>query len=304
MLNITFEKFQLSKYADCPIVTDGKIASLYGIKGSNVYVLPRGERAKSFKQAELLCKWFLSRNLNKSDVVVAVGGGSVGDTVGFATSIYKRGVKLLHVPTTLIAQIDSSIGGKTALNVDGVKNAVGSYHFADTLIDVDFLNTLDKKQLTSGYGELLKFRMLSDEIDQVYQTGDLSQTIRACVQYKQQLCVIDPYCEGARNKLNFGHTIGHAMELKYGIPHGVAVANGIYYETMLAVNMGICSRDYAEKWTAEVKCNFTVYPLNKEILLLTRQDKKNTDGKVNFVLPEAFTEASFTIEELEDLQHA
>lgn len=303
-MSVTFEKFDIRKYADCLIVTDSKVAALYGISGDNVYLLPRGERAKSFKHAERLCKWFLSRNINKNDLVVAIGGGSVGDTVGFAASIYKRGVKLLHVPTTLIAQIDSSIGGKTALNLDGIKNAVGSYHFADTLIDVDFLNTLDKQQLTSGYGELLKYRMLCDDIDKVYQEGDLNRTIRACVEYKQQLCAIDPYCQNERNKLNFGHTIGHAMELTYSIPHGVAVANGIYYETLLAANMCICSRAYAAKWMAEVTKNFKIYPLNREILTLTTSDKKNIDGKVSFVLPEAFSAASFTLEQLEEIKNA
>ena len=303
-MSVTFEKFDLTKYCNNPIVTDGKIAALYGISGDNVYLLPRGERAKSFKQVERLCSCLLARNVMKDDTVVAIGGGSIGDTVGFAASIYKRGVKLLHVPTTLIAQIDSSIGGKTAIDLDGVKNAVGSYYFADTLIDVDFLQTLDKKQLKSGYGELLKYRMLSSAIDQAYGKGDLLQTIRACVEYKQQICQLDPYCENARNKLNFGHTIGHAMELTYKLPHGIAVANGIYYETLLAANMGICSRDYADKWTSEVKSQFTIYPLTTVILSLTQQDKKNKSGLVSFTFPETFLETSLTIEKLEELQHA
>ena len=302
-MSVTFEKFDLTKYRTCPIVTDGKIAKLYGISGDNVYLLPRGEKSKSFRHVQQLCRWFLSLNLNKSDLVVAVGGGSVGDTVGFATSIYKRGVRLLHVPTTLLAQIDSSIGGKTAIDLDGVKNAVGSYHFADTLIDVDFLKTLDKKQLTSGYGEILKYRMLNEEIDEVFKDGDLSQTVQACVRYKQQVCDVDPYCQNERNKLNFGHTVGHAMELIYGLPHGIAVANGIYYETLLAANMGICSREYAAKWMAEAE-KFAILPLTDEIISLTLSDKKNVGGKVSFVLPKAFQQVSLTIEELEELKHA
>lgn len=300
-MSVIFEKFAPTKYRDCPIVTDSKLAKLYNISGDNVYVLPRGERAKSFKQAERLCSWLLGRNVKKDDVVVALGGGSVGDTVGFCASIYKRGVKLLHVPTTLIAQIDSSIGGKTALNLDGIKNAVGSYHFADTLIDVEFLNTLDTEQLTSGQGELLKYRMLSREIDQVYKQGDLSQTISACALFKERLCNVDPYCENVRNTLNFGHTIGHAMELTYAIPHGIAVANGIYYETLLAEKLGKCSRDYAGKWTNEVKRNFTIYPLTDDILKHTQRDKKNVGKTICFLLPEDFSETHLTTKELEDL---
>ena len=305
MNNITFEKFQLSAYKNNPIVTDKRIASLYGISGDNVYLLPAGERAKSFKHVQSLCRWFLSRNLNKDDTVVAVGGGSVGDTVGFAASIFKRGVKLLHVPTTLIAQIDSSIGGKTAIDVDGVKNAVGSYHFADTLIDVNFLNTLDKKQLASGYGELLKYRMLSSDVDEAYGAhGELLETIRACVEYKQRICNVDPYCQGVRNTLNFGHTVGHALELTYKIPHGVAVANGIYYETLLAEKLGKCSCDYADRWMGDVKRNFTLYPLTKDVVKLTQNDKKNVGGKVGFVLPEDFSETFLTTDEMEDLLNA
>ena len=303
MGNITFEKFNLSKYANCLIVTDGKIAELYNISGNNVHLLPQGERAKSFKHIEALCSCFLNKCLTAKDTVVAVGGGSIGDTVGFATSIYKRGVNILHVPTTLIAQIDSSIGGKTAINLDGVKNAVGTYHFGDTLIDVDFLNTLDESQLRSGHGELIKYRMLSKDVNDVYDngSGSLTDVIRACVNYKRNICQIDPFCQNERNKLNFGHTIGHALELGNNLPHGVAVANGIFYETKLASKLGKCSQQYADKWMSEIKDKFTIYPLNKEILALTLNDKKNIHNKVCFVLPDKFSQAQLTIDEVEEL---
>lgn len=303
MSKISFEKFELSKYADCLIVTDSKIAKLYNVVGDNVYLLPQGERAKSFNNVHKLCSWFLSRNLDTCGKVVAVGGGSIGDTVGFATSIYKRGVGILHVPTTLIAQIDSSVGGKTAIDLDGVKNAVGTYHFGDTLIDVDFLQTLDATQRLNGQGELIKYRMLSEGVEQAYNdgTGSLSDVIKACVQYKQSVCEVDPFCKNERNKLNFGHTVGHALELAYNIPHGMAVANGIYYETQLARTLGKCSSEYADKWMHEIQRNFRMYPLNSSILALTLNDKKNANGKVGFVLPTDFAQAYFTLDELKDL---
>lgn len=303
MGNITFDKFKLSNYIDCLIVTDNRIASLYQIYGDNVYLLPQGEQAKSFEQVQKLCSWFLSRNLTSRDKVVAVGGGSIGDAVGFATSIYKRGVDVLHVPTTLIAQIDSSIGGKTAINLDGVKNAVGTYHFGDTLIDVDFLKTLSDEQLTSGMGELMKYRMLSSSVEKAFNdcNGITSNVIKACVKYKQSVCDVDPYCKGARNKLNFGHTIGHALELSCGISHGVAVANGIYYETLMANKLNVCSREYACKWMKAVTDKFHIYPLTDKILSLALNDKKNTRDKVGFVLPKDFTEAYFTIDKVKEL---
>lgn len=303
MSKITFEKFDLTKYANYPIVTDSNIATLYDIHGDNVFLLPQGEQAKCFKCVEELCSWFLHCNIGTCDTVVAVGGGSVGDAVGFATSIYKRGVNILHVPTTLIAQIDSSIGGKTAIDLDGIKNAVGTFHFGDTLIDTRFLNTLDKLQLLSGQGEIIKYRMLSNQVENAYNNGNgsLEEVIRACVRYKQYICDTDPFDRDIRSMLNFGHTVGHALELSYDIPHGVAVANGIYYETLLAAKLGICSTDYAQKWTQEVTSKFTVYPLTKEILQLTLNDKKNAYGKVCFVLPEVFTEAYFAPDEVEEL---
>ena len=303
MSNITFEKFDSAKYANYPIITDSNIAALYSITGENVYLLPQGEQAKSFKCVQELCSWFLSRNLSQNDKVVAVGGGSIGDTVGFAASIYKRGVGVLHVPTTLIAQIDSSIGGKTAIDLDGVKNAVGTYHFADTLIDVDFLKTLDEEQLLSGQGELLKYRMICEDVDKAYKCGNGSMlnVIKACVTYKQSVCDADPFCKDIRNILNFGHTVGHALELSYGISHGVAVANGIYYETLLAATINKCSREYADKWMKEISSAFPIYPLNERILSLTQNDKKNALGKVGFVLPKDFSQVYFTLNEVKEL---
>lgn len=303
MNNVTFQKFHFANYKHNLVVTDDKVANLYHIVGDNVYLLPQGERAKSFEHVEALCKWFLSKRLAPNDTVVAVGGGSVGDAVGFATSIYKRGVNVLHVPTTLIAQIDSSIGGKTAINLDGIKNAVGTFHFGDTLIDFDFLNTLDDVQMASGWGEILKYVMIDEHVRLAYDDGKgaLKDIICACVNCKQHLCHLDPFDKDARRVLNFGHTVGHAMELAYDIPHGKAVANGIYYETLMAAKLEICDKAYADKWTGVISRNFTIYPLTKEILALALQDKKNACGKVCFVLPDVFNQTYLTLDEIEEL---
>lgn len=300
---ITYQKFDISKYSGNLIVTDVNLAKIYGFDGSNVFVLPAGERAKTFSCARKLCKWFLEKGLQKDGKVVAVGGGCVGDAVGFSASVYKRGVKLLHVPTTLVAQIDSSIGGKTAVNVGSVKNAVGTFYQADTLIDVTFLDTLPKSQLTNGYGELLKYRMLSDEIDKVYKAGNLTDTIKACANFKQEICTRDPLDNNERKTLNFGHTVGHAMELTHRMPHGVAVANGLYYETALAEKLGLCSESYATKWQNEIAEHFAIRPLTQEVLSLTLHDKKNREGFIVCALPtdSGFVLRNFTLRQITDL---
>ena len=295
-------KFDLSNYKDCLIVTDGKLQSLYNIHGDNVFVIPRGELAKNFATVQELCSWFLSKNLRKNQTVVAVGGGSVGDTVGFACSIYKRGVNVLHVPTTLLAMVDSSIGGKTAIDLDGVKNAVGSFHLGDVLLDVDFLNTLPKDQMQNGHGEILKYRMLTQQIDDIFHQGNIQDTIWACAKWKQAVCEIDPFDQGIRQRLNFGHTIGHAMELTLGIPHGLAVINGIYYETLLAYKLGLCDQNYLNKWQKEATKLTNICPtLTESMLDATLQDKKNDNDLVTFVLPNKFERVQLSLEQLKNL---
>lgn len=299
---ITYKKFVLNDYTDSLIVTDGKIAELYGISGDNVYLLPQGEAAKTFECVQKLCEWFLSRNLQRGGSVVAVGGGSIGDAVGFACSVYKRGsVKLTHVPTTLVAQIDSSIGGKTAIDLDGIKNAVGTFYNADTVMDADFLKTLDDIQLLNGSGELVKYRMLSQGIDSLFKGEITEPLIKACVDYKQSLCAIDPYDNNQRRILNFGHTIGHGLELTYGLPHGVAVANGLYYETLIALKLGKCSAEYFDKWADEIKRGFAICPITDQAVKCLKNDKKNVDGKICFVLPSDFKEVLLTEQQVNDI---
>lgn len=298
---ITYKKFVLADYEDCLIVTDDKIAKLYNINGDNVYLLPQGEQAKSFAQVENLCKWFLSKKLQRDGHVAAVGGGSIGDAVGFACSVFKRGVKLTHLPTTLLAQIDSAIGGKTAIDLDGVKNAVGTFYNADTVVDVNFLKTLDDAQILSGKGELLKYCMLSSDIDSIYDGEVTEQVIRACGAFKLNLCNVDPYDRNERKKLNFGHTLGHAMELYYNIPHGHAVANGMYYETALAYKLGKCSKEYCEHWTKTIADAFDILPITSSVLATSVNDKKNNSLGVCFMLPTEFDESYIDLNKVEKL---
>ena len=301
-MQLNLGKFNLNNYKDCLIVTDGKLAQLYKIEGENVFIIPRGEDAKSFYTVQEICGWFLNKNLRKNQTVVAVGGGSVGDTVGFACSIYKRGVNVLHVPTTLLAMVDSSIGGKTAIDFHGVKNAIGTFHVGDVLIDFNFLSTLDEEHIQNGMGEILKYRMLTHQVDDVFETSSLNQVIWACANYKQVVCEMDLLDEGFRQRLNFGHTIGHAMELELGIPHGLAVLNGIYYETLLAYKLGLCNKDYLTKWQGEVTKLVDVCPtLTQSILNNTIHDKKNQTDLITFRLPNKFESVQLSLDELKGL---
>ncbi len=282
---ITFGKFNLADYADCVVVTDKTVSKLYNIEGENVCVLPVGERSKTFATVQKICDFCLKRGLTRSGKIVTVGGGVVGDVAGFAASVYKRGVNLLHVPTTLLAQVDSAIGGKTAVNLGKVKNACGTFYAADTLIDTDFLRTLPPKQISNGFGEITKYRMISKQIDEATGQG-IDALIRSCVAFKDEICKLDPTDTGKRRILNAGHTLGHALELVYRLPHGYAVANGLYHELKITQKLGLCSDSYADRWRKIISESYPIVKITDEVLLLALQDKKNTQsGNVCFVLP-------------------
>lgn len=280
---ISFQKFCLDNYTSNLVVTDSNLSKLYSIQGDNVFVLPCGEQAKTFDWAQRLCSWFLSKNLDKSGTVVAVGGGSVGDVAGFAASIYKRGVKVLNVATTLLAMVDSAIGGKTAVNLDGVKNAVGTFAKVDTLIDVGFLQTLSADQIDDGFGEIEKYRLL-DEGVAGYQ-GDVEGLIRLCACYKQAVVESDPHDVGLRKRLNLGHTIGHGLELTYSLPHGQAVKYGLYYEMQLAVHLGLVDVATYSSWASKITLDAKRYPVNHDVLQAMANDKKNYNQLIVFELP-------------------
>lgn len=297
---ITYGKFDLADYADNLIVTDGNLQRLYDLRGDNVYVLPDGERAKTFVEAEKLCTWFLRKGLTRSGRVVAVGGGSVGDLTGFAASIFMRGVLLTLVPTTLLAMVDSAIGGKNAVDLCGIKNAVGTFFDTDTFVDVSFLQTLDETQLTSGLGEIVKYRMLGVNVPD----DDFAEQVKACAEYKLSLCVQDFYDRGVRHMLNAGHTVGHALELFYNIPHGIAVADGLYYETELALSLGICDKAFAYKWQTYIKQHFPLYKVTLSALKNALHDKKNSSNDtICFMLAngKGATKAEFTLQQAADI---
>ncbi len=254
------------------------------------FLLDDGEQAKSLATVEELCRSFARWGLTRGDVVVAVGGGVVTDTAGFAAAIYHRGVAVVHVATTLLAQVDAAIGGKTGVNLVEGKNLVGAFWQPHTVLcDTDVLTTLPDRELRSGRGEMAKYRFLG--VDDLLDLP-LDEQVAACVRAKAAVVAADEHegASGQRATLNYGHTLAHALETagRYDLRHGEAVAVGLVFAAELARNLG---RIDAER-VAEHREMVAAYDLpsslpsgvdKAELMRLFRRDKKALGG-LTFVL--------------------
>lgn len=232
------------------MVTDEHVAAIYGdqVKRSieqagfiiEMVVIPAGEVSKSLEMAEVLYERFIDAGLTRTDGIISLGGGVVGDLTGFAASTYMRGIHFLQIPTTLLAQVDSSIGGKTAVNLKQAKNVVGTFAQPDgVLIDPDTLHTLEPRRVREGIAEVVKSAAIADlELwqllerlrDETELLAHAEEIIANCCLIKRDVVEEDEFDQGNRLILNFGHTIGHALEQAagYGIcSHGEAVAIGL-----------------------------------------------------------------------------
>lgn len=224
------------------VVTDDGVPATYAkailsqCQEGTLVTLPQGEATKNFDAFRTLLSSMLAASFTRKDCVVAVGGGVVGDLSGFAAACYMRGIDFYNIPTTLLSQVDSSIGGKTAIDLDGVKNIVGAfYQPKKVLIDPDTLQTLEKRQFAAGMAEVIKMALTSDAAlfarikDSADIEADLEGIITCALQIKKDVVEQDPKEEGLRKILNFGHTIGHAIEAKEEgkLLHGECVALGM-----------------------------------------------------------------------------
>jgi len=206
--------------------------------------IPNGEMAKEWEALGKLLNEFIRAGLDRKSLVIALGGGSVTDLVGFASSIYQRGIRYINIPTTLLAQVDSSIGGKTAINFLGYKNQIGSFYDPiAVIIDSHFLETLKKEQIIDGFAEIIKAGLIKDpRILEIIKSHDIEvsksplvkELILRAIRVKQYFIKRDPKDKNIRQILNFGHTIAHALELKYGLSHGEAVLIGMIEELKIA----------------------------------------------------------------------
>ncbi|MEX2256701.1 MAG: 3-dehydroquinate synthase [Acidimicrobiia bacterium] len=264
-----------------------------------------GEAAKSLTTVETLCRELARGGLLRGDVVVAVGGGVVGDTAGFAAAVYYRGVDLVHVPTTLLAQVDSAIGGKTAVNLAEGKNLVGAFHQPVAVIaDTTLLSTLATADLRSGLGEVAKYALMPEGavvVDLLRLRTDavlardpevLAELVTACVQIKAEVVAGDPdERSGRRASLNYGHTLAHALETSgdYGLAHGEAVAVGLVFAVNLAHALGRVGLDVVDRVhgvVAGLGLPVTVPgDADREELLVTMRRDKKAKGNLTFVLP-------------------
>ncbi len=215
----------------------------------SIALVPGGEKAKEWDAIEKLLKKFSALGLDRNSAVIALGGGSVGDSVGFATSIYLRGLKLVQVPTTLLSQVDSAHGGKTAINFLGSKNQIGTfYEPVATVLDSRFLSSLPEEQIVCGLGEIIKAGLIRDPsiltllqketVTSLPTSKNLPLLVKKAVVAKYSFISKDFKDAGIRQILNAGHTIGHAIELKYGVSHGRAVLIGLLQELAWTESLG------------------------------------------------------------------
>lgn len=235
-----------------------------------LYTLPVGEIAKSWAQLELLVDWLIEHHVERSDNIVALGGGVVGDITGFAAHIVKRGCSFIQIPTTLLAQVDSSVGGKTAINSRAGKNLVGAFHQPSmVLIDPDVLSSLPARQLAAGFAEIVKYGLIDDadffswcedNLDAFF-AGDTEvrkYAIVHSVTAKARIVAADEReLTGTRALLNLGHTFGHALEAETGFSdkllHGEGVAAGMTLAFRYSARLGICSAVDADRIAALVR---------------------------------------------------
>jgi 3-dehydroquinate synthase len=278
--------------------------------------VPRGEASKSFEGLANLSDRLLSLGLDRGDLVVAFGGGVVGDLAGFASAIYKRGIDFVQVPTTLLAQVDSSVGGKTAIDTPRGKNLIGAFHQPRlVLADLDVLATLDAREMRAGYAEVIKYGLLGDfaffEWLEAHGAdvlaGDpaaLSHAVARCVEMKAEIVAQDEKEHGRRALLNLGHTFGHALEAETGygeaLLHGEAVAAGQALAFRFSASQELCSAQDAQRAETAIGAaglptllaQVPGHPFAADRLVAhMAQDKKAEGGKLTFILARGLGEA-------------
>lgn len=286
-----------------------------GISASPVLV-PAGEGSKSFEMLARVSDDLLALELDRGDLIVAFGGGVVGDLAGFAAAIYKRGIDFVQIPTTLLAQVDSSVGGKTAIDTPRGKNLIGAFHQPRlVLADLDVLASLPPRELRAGYAEILKYGLLGDltffqwleihgqaVID--LEPDALTHAVRRSVEMKAQIVAEDEREAGRRALLNLGHTFGHALESESGygdaLLHGEAVAIGMAMAFRYSAAQGLCPGQDAGRAQAAIAAVGLPVRLNElashpfdgaRLLGHMAQDKKAEGGRLTFILARALGEA-------------
>lgn len=308
------------------ILTDETVAGLHldrlraGLSAAGIeaeaLALPAGEATKGWPQFSRAVEWLLEQQVERTDVVIAFGGGVIGDLAGFAASVLRRGVRFVQIPTTLLAQVDSSVGGKTGINTAQGKNLVGAFHQPSlVLADTGVLGTLAARDFLAGYGEVVKYGMLGDAaffewLEQngpALADGDMAlriEAVRRSCAMKAGIVTRDETEQGERALLNLGHTFGHALEAATGysdrLLHGEGVAIGCALAFELSARMGLCSQEDPSR----VRAHLAAMGMKKDLadiegalpdveglIALMAQDKKVVDGRLRFVLARGIGDA-------------
>lgn len=322
--------------ARCGIVTDANVAARHlnaleaGLAAAGQHagtaILQPGEGTKSFAELARLCDALLEMGLERGDLIVALGGGVIGDLAGFAASILRRGVRFIQIPTSLLAQVDSSVGGKTGINSALGKNLIGSFHQPVlVLADTDALSTLPQRQLRAGYAEVAKYGLLGDRVFFAWLEQNwrrlfgndpaiLTEAVETSVRAKAAIVARDETETGDRMLLNLGHTFGHALEAWAGFSdrllHGEAIAIGMAQAFRFSEEQGLCPAGTATRVAAHLAAvglptriadiPGAERPQPEQLMALMRQDKKARGGRLTFILARGIGEAFVTRDVAQD----
>ena len=315
----------LLKRARTAVVADETVMSLHGARllaaldqagiASESIVIPPGEASKSFAELERVCDRLLAQKLDRGDLIVALGGGVVGDLAGFAAAIYKRGIDFVQIPTTLLAQVDSSVGGKTAIDTPRGKTLIGAFHQPRlVLADQGVLATLPDREMRAGYAEVIKYGFLGDfsffewleangSAVLAREPAALTHAVARSVEMKAEIVAEDERETGRRALLNLGHTFGHALEAEAGfgdgLIHGEAVALGCAQAFRYSARLGFCPSQDAVRASQAIahaglpsRLADICGPFNADRLIdHMAQDKKADDGQLTLILAEGIGRA-------------
>ena len=290
------------------LVSDDTVWDLYGCKlaeqlinagvQTESFVFPHGEESKNLTTYGQLLNALCDAHMTREDPVIAVGGGVVGDLAGFAAATYQRGVPFIQVPTTLLAAVDSSVGGKTAVDLPNGKNMAGAFYQPSLVVcDPETLTTLPETEYRNGCAEIIKYAMLSGSEELFSMLAErpvrerYEEIIGRCVSIKRDFVEADEFDRGQRMLLNFGHTVGHAIEAcsHFAIPHGQAVAMGMAAIVRGAAAKGACTKETAEALVSLIAAYglATELPFPKaELAAAAANDKKNTTDAMRIVIPD------------------
>ncbi|MEI9918638.1 MAG: 3-dehydroquinate synthase [Bacteroidota bacterium] len=312
--------FDKKKYSQVVVLTDRNTRvqcyplAAKSIPGHEIIEIEAGETYKNIDTCQVIWQRMTDLRLDRHALLVVLGGGVLGDMGGFCAATYKRGIDFLLLPTTLLSQVDASVGGKLAIDFNGIKNHIGVFQLpVATLIGTEFLKTLPFRELRSGFAEVIKHCIIGDRKmwDEIRKKDlaaqDWQTVIRHSVEFKWQVVTEDPKEKGRRKILNFGHTIGHALETyfletKDRLYHGEAIAAGMIAESFIARKKGLITADeeaqivsYLDKIYGRIKVSN-----DPQIMEIMRQDKKNKGNKILMALPQGIGNATWDVEVSEE----